>query len=40
MPDRKIGFYPLLKGIYDRIKAHALTSTYTIYNEVALAGML
>jgi len=34
MPDRKIGFYPLLKGIYGRIKADPLTLGYTIYNVV------
>lgn len=38
MPDRRIGFYPLLKGIYDRISAHALTSTYRIYNKTAPAN--
>lgn len=38
MPDRKIGFYPLLKAIYDRIKADALTSSYRIYNVIAPAN--
>lgn len=38
MPDRRIGFYPLLKGIYDRISAHALTSAYRIYNTTAPAN--
>jgi len=35
MPDRKIGFYPLLKGIYDRLAADPLTSGYTVYNQTA-----
>ena len=38
MPDRKIGFYPLLKGIYDRIKDDDLTSEYRIYNINAPAN--
>jgi len=33
MPDRKIGFYPLLKGIYTRIQ----TTGYTIFNKTVPA---
>ena len=34
MGTRKIGTYVLLKGVYDRLKAHALTSSYSTYNNV------
>ena len=33
MATRKLGFQPLLRAIYDRIGTHALTSSYTRYNQ-------
>ena len=34
MGTRKIGTYALLKAVYDRLRAHALTSSYSTYNNV------
>jgi hypothetical protein len=31
MATRKLGLSPLMRAIYDRLKAHALTTAYTIY---------
>lgn len=34
MTTRKLGFTALMTAIYDRLKAHALTKDYRIYNRV------
>ena len=34
MATRKIGFTPLLTAIHDRLRDHANTSAYTVYNYV------
>ena len=38
MPTRRLGFTALMTALYGRLTGHALTNTYTFYNEVPITA--